>query len=338
MPRSTPAATRPRGGGEGGRADGGTSRRHPGWGVRGGPRPAPRGEERRWGARAGATTATTPPWAGGLPATVRAMGAGAGRWGGDGGAGGREGGRRTQGRAGGRADAAAGGGEPGPAGVAPAGRRAPTPAPRSLARSLALLPPPPHSSSRAPARRAPDTPPRPPPPTTARAPRRPPRRATGGPALHARTRHRPLRGHGARDAARPQPGGKRAAADGATASRGPPTGHASTGRGPARDTASARASPAGKTSAGPGPGPGDPPEAACGSRGAPAGTVAPETSPSASLGLSRSRGRRGPRPWRPRGAAGGDRRGSALRGTEGPGRRRRGPLRDNPQPRTRGCD
>lgn len=45
--------------------------------------------------------------------------------------------------AGGRADAAAGGGEPGPAGVAPAGRRAPTPAPRSLARSLALLPPPP---------------------------------------------------------------------------------------------------------------------------------------------------------------------------------------------------
>lgn len=238
---------------------------------------------------------------------------------------------RTGGRGGRGRGAGTGGGRP---------RRPSSPnSGTAIARSLARSPPSSsYSSSRAPARRAPDTPPRPPPPTTARAPRRPPRRATGGPALHARTRHRPLRGLGARDAARPQPGGKRAAADGATASRGPPTGHASTGRGPARDTASARASPAGKTSAGPGPGPGDPPEAACGSRGAPAGTVAPETSPSASLGLSRSRGRRGPRPWRPRGAAGGDRRGSALRGTEGPGRRRRGPLRDNPQPRTRGCD
>lgn len=55
------------------------------------------------------------------------------------------------------------------------------------------------------------------------------------------------RGLGARSAARPQPGGgKRAAAGGAAASRGPPPGHASPGRGPARDSASARAAPTGR--------------------------------------------------------------------------------------------
>ncbi|XP_032177688.1 collagen alpha-1(I) chain-like [Mustela erminea] len=119
---------------------------------------------------------------------------------------------------------------------------------------------------------APRTPPPPPPPptgTAARAPSPPPPspkppRATaarlrgraadgvarrGAPVLPGR--QHPVdppthRGLGARSAAWPQPGGKRAAAGGAAASRGPPPGHASPGRGPARDSASARAAPTGR--------------------------------------------------------------------------------------------
>ena len=71
----------------------------------------------------------------------------------------------------------------------------------------------------------------------------------GAPVLPGRqTPRRPPthRGLGARSAAWPQPGGKRAAAGGAAASRGPPPGHASPGRGPARDSASARAAPTGR--------------------------------------------------------------------------------------------
>lgn len=82
--------------------------------------------------------------------------------------------------------------------------------------------------------------------------------------------HAARRGH--------NPGGKRAAAGGAAASRGPPPGHASPGRGPARDSASARAAPTGRR-------PGSPagtegwartPDARWrpGRRGSPAGTTA----------------------------------------------------------------
>ena len=132
----------------------------------------------------------------------------------------------------------------------------------------------------------------------------PPRRATDavrpGPPTHTRP---PRARERARSAARPQPGGKRAAAGDAAASRGSPPGHASPGRGRARTTRP-RPEPPAPTRRGEAAGAGtDPGRAARGAVEEAGRTSVAGTPPPPGAGGERRRNGRGPATPPPRAPA-----------------------------------